>query len=639
VTDPPARPSSRPRLPRAHLPIALLIALATFAAYAQVFRFGFVNYDDGQYVYENPHLPLGLTGENLRWIFLSFDPDNWFPVTRLSLLLDYRLFALRAGWYHAENVVIHVLASLLLFGFLRRATGVRWPCAFVALAFALHPLHVESVAWVAERKDVLCAFFWFAALWAWVRFVERPTPLRYGAVLALFGLGLMSKPMIVTLPFLLFLLDWWPLNRGFSRKRTVEKIPLLAISVAVMVITVVAQHSAGAVKPVELYPMGLRLQNAAVTLAIYIRDTVWPASLWIAHPFPESLPPWQVVASALAILAASLLTLRCRRTRPWLVTGWFWFLVTLIPVIGLVQVGTQSRADRYMYVPMVGLLIMAAWSAAEIRNRKARIALAALASAACAALGALTWVQTGYWATTEALFRHALDRDSGDYQAWVGLAQERENDPATAAEAVSYYQRALRLNPRSVETHNLLGMQLVRLGRYDEAIAVHRDSLRLYPAYSYGHYNLGSALLKSGRRFDAMKEFEAALRLNPDLAFAHNELGVEIWRNGRIAEGIAHLKEAVRIKPDFALAQYNLGKMLMNQPGHLDDAILHFQEALKLNPLYLAAHSDLGIALTRVPGQTEQALVHLETAEEISPDPERRKLIERLERERGSVPQ
>ena len=358
---------SRSWPPPVDLGISLAILLSVFAAYSSVVHFDFVAFDDWRYVGSRICICSdGFTARNFHWIFFSFSPDNWFPLTRLSLILDYQVFSLNAAWYHAENVAIHAVASLLLFGFLRRATGVRWPCAFVAFVFALHPLHVESVAWVSERKDVLCALFWFATLWAWLRYTGKPTIGRYVAALILFSLGLAAKPMIVTLPVLLFLLDVWPLRSTLSLKvmlrRLPEKIPFAALSAGVMWITMQAQHES----LTSVGPPLLRAENALMSIAVYIGDTIWPARLWAVYAYPVSLPLWQSILVALGLVAICAVVVRQLSTRPYLAAGWFWFLVTLVPVIGIVQVGGQARADRYMYVPMVGLSIMVAWGVADL---------------------------------------------------------------------------------------------------------------------------------------------------------------------------------------------------------------------------------------------------------------------------------
>jgi len=595
------------RVPRTDLLISIAILLATFGAYSSVVRFGFLTFDDQKYVFQNLYLRDGLALGNLRWIFLSFSPDNWFPVTRLSLVLDYQLFGLRAGWYHAENVVIHGLASLLLFGFLRRATGVRWPCAFVALVFALHPLHVESVAWVAERKDVLCAFFWFAALWAWVRYTENPakkdlSKTRYAAALGLFCLGLMSKPMIVTLPLLLFLLDLWPLRRGFSRKLALEKVPFIALSCAVMAVTIVAQRGATGFPP----PLFLRLENALIAVAAYIADALWPARLWAVHAYPASLPAWQAIAAAAGILAVSAIVLRQRRQRAYLATGWFWFLVTLLPVIGLVQAGPQARADRYMYVPLVGLSIMLAWGVAGIAARwpAVRLWAAVLGPAVCAIMAVATSIQTRYWETTEGLFQHAIDMDSGNYLAWNYLGQTLADKQWFPPEVISCY----------------------------------RYSLAIRPDHAAAHFNLATALWAEGRQYEAIDEYEAALSLERQNAGYRSALGAALAISGRLADGLAHMEQSVRMDPDNKQAQFNLGSALMDLPGRTSDSVAHLEEAVRIDPYFTAAHVNLAAVLLRIPGRRAEAIAHLEEAQRLEPAPDRQTMLDRLKLDDALAP-
>ncbi len=468
------------RVPLADLWIALAIVLAICAAYSSVIHFGFVAYDDTRYVVENTHATDGLTAQNLKWVFLSYSPDNWFPVTRLSMMLDYKLFGLAASWYHAENVLLHALASLLLFGFFRRATGVRWPCAFVAAVFALHPLHVESVAWVSERKDILCACFWFATFWAWLRYTEKPTAGRYVWALIWFCLGLMAKPMIVTLPFLLFLLDLWPLRRSFSLKLVIEKLPFFALSGAVMWITMQAQHTA----MTAVGPLVLRIENALMSVAAYIADTFWPARLWAVRAYPVSLPAWQAIAVASVLAVISVFVLRQIPKRPFLATGWFWFLITLGPVIGLVQVGGQARADRYMYVPMVGLLIMLGWGFSGYLEQRPDMGRWAggLGIAACLSMGVVTWFQTQYWSSTNELFEHSIQMDPGNYLAWDYLGRAAMQTGLFPSEAISCYQSAIRIRPNYGVGHNNLGVVFVsKTGWKRPSPSIARPSARSNP--------------------------------------------------------------------------------------------------------------------------------------------------------------
>jgi Tfp pilus assembly protein PilF len=600
--------------------ISLVIFFATLAAYSSATRFGFITWDDPKYIVENPHLRDGFALRNLNWIFTSLSPDYWFPVTRLSLVLDYKLFGLQAAAYHIENIVIHALAALLLFGFLRRATGLRWPAAFVAFVFALHPLHVESVAWVSERKDVLCAFFWFATLWAWLRYTRHPATGRYLIVLGLFTLGLMSKPMIVTLPFLLLLLDLWPLRRRFSGMLVLEKIPFLALSIAVMWVTMIAQRTAGAMA--ETPPLLLRVENSLVTVAAFLADTFWPVRLSPDYPYPSHLSLWTVLAAAAGIVAVTVLVLRECRQRPYLATGWFWFLGTLIPVIGLVQVGLQSRSDHFMYVPLVGLSIMVAWGAVDLVLHWPAIRpwIAATAAAACLSMTVLTALQVQYWGDTARLFRRAIELDGKNYLAWndLGLAISDKS----SSEVISCYHNALRIRPDFAEAHNNLAVYLTNNGRLDEAIAEYTEALRINPALIQTHYNLAVALRKSGRIPESIDEFEAALRINPLSSVAHRSLGLVLASTGNLYGGIAQLEDAVSLEPDDELAQYNLARMLSELPGRSSDAIVHFNESLRINPRFAAAHRGLAALLLKIPDRRQEAIRHLGEAERIEPDPE-----------------
>ena len=351
--------------------LCAVVFAATVAVHSQAMQFGFVNYDDPDYVTANPLVQEGLTGRGMVWAMRSTEAANWFPVTRISHMLDCQFFGLNSGWHHGTSVVLHGLAAVFLFLFLRRATRSVGASTFVALVFGVHPLHVESVAWVAERKDVLCALFWFVALWGYARYAESRSYGWYGVVVAAFCLGLMSKPMIVTLPFLLMVLDYWPLRRGM---RVREKIPLFVLSAAGAAITVVAQRGSGAVETVQAFPVGLRVENAILSYFTYVCETFWPSGLAVFYPYRAEVEWWRWSLAGLVMGGVSVMVWRLRAGRPYLVAGWLWFVGTLIPVIGLVQVGTQGHADRYMYVPMVGLSIMVGWAGAEVYRKRPRLA-------------------------------------------------------------------------------------------------------------------------------------------------------------------------------------------------------------------------------------------------------------------------
>ena len=394
----------KPLVATVDLAIVLGLLVAIFAVYGQVGRFDFTSYDDPLYVSENLHVQAGLTFESIKWAGTAVVASNWMPVTLFSHMLDCQLFHLQSGMHHLMNVVFHVLSTLLLFFTLKRATGDRGASAFVAAVFALHPLHVESVAWVAERKDVLSTFFWFLALYAYVRYAESPSLRRYLLVAAPFALGLMAKPMLVTFPFTLLLFDLWPLRRVQFPRIVWEKLLLIALAAAVSVVTFLVQQSTAAVKS---FPLPVRIENALIAYAAYLVQTFWPSGLAVLYPYQQSPEVWLAAAGGPVILGISAAVIYGWRARPYLATGWFWFLGTLVPVIGLVQVGLQSRADRYMYIPMVGLLMMLAWGARDVIAQwpQAKVPVMVAAAACCCAFLLLARTQTEYWQNSGTLFQ------------------------------------------------------------------------------------------------------------------------------------------------------------------------------------------------------------------------------------------
>jgi len=616
--------------------VCLALLMATFAVYAQVRHFDFVNLDDAAYT-SGLHVCRGITTESLKWAFTSGDAANWFPVTWISHMLDCQLFDLDSGWHHLINVLIHGLASLLLFAFLRRATGARWRSALVAFLFALHPLHVESVAWVAERKDVLSAFFWFLTLWAYVWYTEHPGPRRYVLLFLAFCIGLMAKPMIVTLPFVLLLLDVWPLRRlafpmsaeGDGEPRTAisrtaifwEKAPLFAVSLAVSIVTYLVQQRGGAVKALGAFPFGLRLENALISYSIYMIRMFWPLRLAVFYPYPQHIPAWQVSLAGLVLAGASAMVVRWHRSRPYLATGWFWYIGTLIPVIGLVQVGSQAHADRYTYIPMIGLSIMVAWGLAEVARRPRAMPFAAAVGAlACLACAGLAWFQVRHWRNSETLFRHALDVTTQNAVAHTNLGIYLMNLPGGSQEAVghavSHLEAALRIDPDSVPAHTELGRDLAKIpGRLPESFPQFQAALRLAPDWPVAHNELGNALLRAGRLPEAIVQFATASRLDPDFADAHYNLALALSRvPGRMADAVPEYHEALRIQPDFAEAQLNLGNVLASLPGKLPEAIRSYQAALRIRPDYAEAHYNLGMVLSGVPGRVPDAIAEYEAA-------------------------
>jgi len=613
-------PAPRQRT-RADLYICLALLAATLALYARVVHFDFVNFDDPDYVSANPHVRQGITPDGIAWAFTSTEAANWFPVTRLSHLLDGQLFGLAGGWHHAVNALLHALAAVALFAFLRSATGARWPSALVAFLFALHPLHVESVAWISERKDVLSALFWFLALGAYVRYTARPSLRRYLAVAGWFALGLMAKPMIVTLPLVLLLVDFWPLRRPLTVALIREKIPLLALSAMAAAATWVVQQRSGAVEALAAFPPALRVENALVSYCTYIAKMFWPAGLSVFYPYPAEVSVAKAALAAGALAAVTALALRARRRAPYMAAGWFWYLGTLLPVIGLIQVGGQARADRYTYVPMIGLWVAIAWGAAELLRRwpRAQMALAAGAVLLCVPPA---WTQIGYWQNSGTLFRHALAVTSGNYLAEHNLGNYLLEIPGRLPEAIDHLQASLRLHPESAKAHTDLATALVRIpGRLPEAIAEYRAAIRLAPEAAIPHNNLGNALAHvPGRLPQAIAEYQTALRLDPDYPAAHNNLGSALMKTGRTAEAIAQFHAALRLEPDYAEAHANLAGALAEAPGGLTGGIAEYQAALRLNPNSAEAHLNLGIALAGDPARLPDAIAQYEAALRLNPD-------------------
>jgi Tfp pilus assembly protein PilF len=573
--------ASPERTPRArsgaqNLWICAALLFVTFVAYAQVRHFDFVNYDDPEYVTGNAHVRQGLTVQNLLWAASSREAANWFPITRVSHMLDAQLFGLDAGLHHLTNLLFHAFATLLVFGFLERATHARWPSAFAAALFALHPLHVESVAWIAERKDVLSAFCWFLALWAYVRYAQRPRWTGYLLVLLAFCAGLLSKPMVVTLPLVLLLLDFWPLRRLPATRRRIdrilfEKAPFFALSAAVAIVTYFAQQGSRAVKP---FPIELRLENALVSYVTYIVKFFWPAHLAVFYPYPRTVSRWEAFAAFILLASATALVIRTIPTRPYLFVGWLWYLITLIPVIGIIQVGAQARADRYTYIPMVGLSIMLAWSLADALKRRPQLkpVFVTFAACACGCCAFLTFTQLQYWKNSESLFRHALEVTQDNYVAHHNYGLAIADQPGRLPEAISHYQAALQIQPESIEARTDLGTALAESGHFEEAIAEFQRALQLAPDCTICRNNLsqartqwaaklfqdGVSFAKRGRNVEAVQRFRAALNLQPDYAEAHNDLGVALGALGRTNEAIQQFKEAIRLNPGYEDARYNL---------------------------------------------------------------------------------
>lgn len=613
--------------------VSVLLALAILAAYFPVAGLDFTNYDDPDYVTANPQVSAGLTWPGVAWAFGRAHASNWHPITWLSHMADCELFGLKPAGHHLTNLVLHAANSILLFLLLRSLTGACWRSAAVAALFALHPLHVESVAWVSERKDVLSAFFGFLCLWTYacfarsrseavnsttaVRSAPRHRSLWYALALVFFALGLMSKPMLVTWPCVMLLLDYWPLRRleplgdrpqlRTLRGLVIEKAPFFALSMVSCVVTILAQKAGGAVASLERWPLTERVCNAVVSYVRYIGRMVWPADLAVVYPLSGQWPV-ALVALAIGVLAGvSLLALRQRARRPWLLAGWAWYLGTLVPVIGLVQVGRQAMADRYTYLPAIGLFLMLAWGVAEFTGsaRGRRVLAGLLAAGALFACAMATQRQVRYWQDSETLFRHALAATPKNFIACnqLGLycASQRQMEAAR-----EWYQQALTINRRYQYSWNNLGCVLTELGKDDEAIAHFETALRLDPTLVSAHNSLGATLLKQGRTEEALRHFLEAVRLQPGNAQAHFNVGSALAAKNQAAQAIDHFRRALQLNPRWADAYNNLA-FLQAQAGNPGEAVRAFKAALRLQPELWQAHYGLGECLAKQGKQVEAA--------------------------------
>jgi Flp pilus assembly protein TadD len=608
--------------------VCLFLAAMVWAVFGQTLHHEFVNYDDDVYVYDNLAVNHGLNLEGVEWAFTHIVASNWHPLTMLSHMLDCQLYGLKAGGHHLTNVLLHTASVILLFLVLRRMTGYLWRSALVAAVFAIHPLRVESVAWVAERKDVLSGLFFMLTLWAYTRYAQgrsrvqgralgaqvvpalasRPWLLDYCLVLLFFALGLLCKPMLVTLPLVLLLLDYWPLRRiselkmglwpstlnlqlpGATKRSEggspllLEKLPLFGLAAASCVVTIFAQHEA--FLPFEQISLPLRVGNALISYVAYLGQMFWPAGLAVFYPFTaKSVGVSEVVLSLVLLAGISTGVFILRRRCPYFLTGWLWYLIMLVPVIGIVQVGSQARADRYTYLPQIGLYLMLAWGVAEgcAGWRHRRAVLGGFAAIILVVLVFCARTQTSCWRNSESLWTHAIACTSDNY---IG--------------------------------HNNLGNALLKEGKVDEAIAHFQKVLQIKPGGAEAHNNLGNALLQKGNLDEAITHFQKALEINPDSAQAHNNLGNVLLKKGRVDEAIIHYQTALQLMPNAVEAHINLGGALL-QMGKADEAIVQYQTALEIKPGSLEAHINLGNALLQK-GGAEEAITHFQKALQIKPD-------------------
>ncbi|MGB8226785.1 MAG: tetratricopeptide repeat protein [Sedimentisphaerales bacterium] len=583
--------------------IYLTLMLTTFVVFYQVHSFEFVNYDDPAMVYKNPDVQAGITLKTIKWAFYNEDWCMWHPLTWFSHMLDWQLFGNNAGGHHLVSLIFHIANTLLLFIVLKKMTGALWSSAFVAALFALHPLHIQSVAWVSERKDVLSTFFWMLTMWAYVRFVGRPKIANYLLVIVFLALGLMAKAMLVTLPFVLLLLDYWPLERlGTKRSLSrllIEKIPLFAVVLASCIVTFIAQKRGGAAHTLENCSLPVRFANTFISYVQYIIKMIWPTHLAVFYPHPgQNVSVPIAVISAIFLLIVTVLVFRFARNHKYLVTGWFWYLGTLVPVIGLVQVGDQALADRYSYVTLTGLFIIIAWGMPELlaKWRYKKIALAVSAILIVLVLAVYTYFQLGYWRNSQILFQHALDVTGDNYTMHLSIS-ESLREQGRLDEAIYHCSEAVRIKPEGFMAHIWLGYILRETGRLGEASEEYRKCIQIKPDDPNTLNILGTIVGQLGRFDEAVKYFTQALRIDPNSADTHTNIGFALSCQGKLDEAVAHLTEALRLDPNSALTHYHLGRILAQQ-GKIDQAIAHFEQAVQIDPNDTDARNSLNLALS-----------------------------------------
>jgi tetratricopeptide (TPR) repeat protein len=639
----------------------ILLCLLLFGLVVWVFfpsiHGAFIERNDHGFVTENTHINLTLA--NVVWAFgHSFDA-NWLPLTLWSFMLDHQLYGLKPWGYHLTNVLLHAVNTVLVFLVLRRMTGLRseksigaaapqagatWRSLMVAVLFGLHPLRVESVAWISERKDVLSVTFWMLTLWAYAHWVQRSavrspqsavgnqaasprllTPGFYWLALVFFALSLMSKAMMVTLPCVLLLLDYWPLERWPQkslRALLVEKVPFFLLSAIVSAVTYITQKSADMMSSVVTglsLSFGARLENALVSYGRYLGKLFWPVDLGALYPYPDRWPVPTILLAALLVLGLSVLVFAMRRHWPFLLTGWLWYLGTLVPVLGLVPVGAQAMADRYSYIPSIGILMILVWGTCQMTREwhYQGIGLGAAGGVLALVCIVLTRHQIGYWKDDISVWQRAVAVTGNNYDAHNMLGRAF-GVRKRVDEALREFQEVVRLNPGFAEPQNTLGRAWEAKGRVNEAMACYQKALEVRPDYFVAQINLSSLLLRMGRMDEAIVHYQKALQINPDYAEAHNNLGVALASQGRLDEAIACFQKTLEINPNFAEAHYNLGYALYSK-GRLDEAIACFQKTLEINPNYAEAHYNLSFAL-RSKGRLDEAIRELQETLRLKPD-------------------
>jgi protein O-mannosyl-transferase len=626
-------------IPDRHLKIviSLLLILAIIIAYGQVRNFDFVGYDDQEYITGNSHVQKGLTVESIIWAFTSFHSANWHPLTWLSHMLDCELYGLNPMGHHWTNLTFHMVNTVLLFIVLELMTGAIWRSAFVAALFALHPLHVESVAWVSERKDVLSAFFGLLMIFSYYRYVKISSLKNYLLVIIFFSFGLMSKPMLVTFPFVLLLLDFWPLKRFhykndylFQSERTthygskeifglvLEKIPLFIPVVISCILTFWAQKSYSAVMALGALPLKTRVSNALVSYVNYVLKAAWPLKLAVFYPHPRNtLPAWQIFGAAILIACACFFAIRAAKKYPYIVIGLLWYLGTLVPVIGLIQVGEQAMADRYTYIPLIGIFIIVAWGVLDLFRKwhYRKIYLSVFAMIILSALTARTFCQVSHWKNGVTLFENAVKVTENNYKAHNNLATALGQ--IDLDRAIYHYKEALRIHPKYVTALRNLGLALKNKGNYDEAVLYFTKALKIDPQKTDTRMDLANIFFLQAKPEKAISQYKEILKTDSENANAHYNLAYMLSDQKKIDQAEHHYKETLRLNPKHENAHYNLGNIMLKQ-GELKEAFNHFAEAIKIKPDYVQAYNEIGIILFKQ-GKLKKAGVFFSRALELDP--------------------
>ena len=625
--------------------ICVLLSVLILAVYWKVQYYEFINYDDGRYITENKHVNSGFSKENFIWAFTHSHSANWHPITWLSHMLDVQIYGLNPGGHHLTSLAIHITNSLLLFLLFARMTGSIWRSCFVASAFAFHPINIESIAWAAERKSVLSTFFWLLTTWTYINYVQKKILARYSVVVLFFALGLMSKPMLVTLPFVLLLLDYWPLKRlkitpakniipsdietqVDNKKKFLnlvfEKIPLLFLVVGSCIVTLSAQKLAGAIVSTETVQTTTRISNALVSYLVYLEKMLWPKNFSVFYPYPigESYI-WKGLVSGFVLTGITIIILRLIKKAPYLAVGWFWYLGTLVPVIGIVQVGGQAMADRYAYIPLIGIFIIVAWGLPDLLQNYSfkKKLLSVLAGIFFSVLITLTSVQLQYWENSIKLFEHAIEVTHKKYPSFVGIYSNLGvvlNQQMKFEEAMVHLKNAVKLQPTYPEAHNNLGNALSGLNRFQEANISYKEAIRLKPDYPEAHNNLANSLSKKRKNLEeAIFHYKKAIQLKPTFYEAHFNLGVTLNKWNDSDQAIGHLQEAIRLEPGLVESHLALGNIL-SQKKKFKPAIDHLATVIKMDPNNAIAHNSLGSALGEQ-GNFKQAMLHFNTAIKINP--------------------